>query len=119
MRLTFKGTVRGMVIITVKGMLKITVTDMVRINGKCIVRCIVIITVNDTVTHNYLYTLCAPVTLLCSTINRAAYRRCLHSNVSRRVRVERLTSSRQLFFNNTVIAFSFKISSINNSFTSL
>ena len=33
MRLTVKGTVRGMVIITVKGMLRITVKGMVRING--------------------------------------------------------------------------------------
>ena len=33
MRLTVKGTVRGMVIITVKGMLRITVKDMVRINS--------------------------------------------------------------------------------------
>ena len=36
MRLTVKGTVRGMVIITAKGMLRITDNDMV-INGKCIV----------------------------------------------------------------------------------
>ena len=34
MRLTVKGTVRGMVIITVKGMLRITFTDMARIKGK-------------------------------------------------------------------------------------
>ena len=98
MRLTIKGTVRGMVIITVKGILRITVTDMRRINGKCIVRFMVIITVNCTVTNTYLYPLCAPVTLLCSTTNRAAFRRCLHSNVYRYVRVQRLTPNRQLFF---------------------
>ena len=97
MRLTVKGTVRGVVIITVKEMLIITVTDMVRINGKYIVRCMVIITVTGTVTHTYLYLLCAPVTLLFSTTNSAAYRRCLHSNVSRHVRVERLTPNCQLF----------------------
>ena len=45
MRLTVKGTVRGMVIITVKGMLRITFTDMARIKGKCIVRCMMIITI--------------------------------------------------------------------------
>ena len=45
MRLTVKGIVRGKVIIIVKGMLRITFTDMARINGKCIVRCMVIITV--------------------------------------------------------------------------
>ena len=45
MRLTFKGTVRGKVIITVKRMLRITFTDMARINGKCIVRCMMIITI--------------------------------------------------------------------------
>ena len=38
MRLTIKGTIRGMVIITFKGMLRITVNGMVRMYGKC-VRC--------------------------------------------------------------------------------
>ena len=49
MRLTVKGTARGM--------LRITVTDMMRINGKCIVRCMLIITLKGTVTHSYLPTL--------------------------------------------------------------
>ena len=93
---TVKGTVRGMVIITVR-MLRITVKDMVRINGKCIVRCMVIITVKGTVTHSHLYPICASVTLLRPTTNRAAYQRCLHSNVTRLVRIERLTPNRQLF----------------------
>ena len=97
MRLKVKGTVRGMVIITVKGMVRITVKVMVRINGKCIVRCMVIITVTGTIIYFYLYLLCASVTLLRPTTNRAAYRRSLHSYVSRHVRVERLTTNRQLF----------------------
>ena len=97
MRLTVKGTIRGIVIFTVKGMLRITVNDIVRINGKCIVRCMVIITVKGTLTHSYLCLLCASVTLLRPTTNRVAYRRCLHSNVSRHFRVERLTPNRQLF----------------------
>ena len=97
MRLTVKGTIRGMLIITVKGMLRITVKDMVRIKGKCIVRCMMIITGKGTVTHSYLYLLCASVTLLRPTTDRAAYRSCLYSNVSRHVRVERLTPNCQLF----------------------
>ena len=95
-RLT-KRTVRGMMIIIVKGMFRIAVKGMVRIIGKCIIRCMVIITVKGRVTHSYLYPLCASVTLLRPTTNRAAYRRCLHPNVSRYVRVERLTPNRQLF----------------------
>ena len=94
MRLTFKGIVRGVVIITVKGMLRITCTDMMRMKGKCIVRCMVIITVKFTVNHSYLYPLCASVTLLPSITNRAACRRCLHSKVCRHVRVDRLTPNR-------------------------
>ena len=82
---------------TVKGMLRITVNGMVRINGKCIVTCTVIITVMGTVIHSYLYPLCALVTLLRPATNKAAYRRCLHSNVYRNVRVGRLTPNRQLF----------------------
>ena len=70
MRLTIKGTIRCMVIITVKEILSITVKSIVRINGKCIVRCMVIITVKGTVTHSYLYPLCALVTLLRPTTNR-------------------------------------------------
>ena len=97
MRPTFKGTVKGMMIITVKGMLRITVTDMVKINGKCIVRCMMIIAVKGTVTHIYLYPLFASVTLLCSTTNRADCRRSLHSNLPRHVRVERLIPNRHLF----------------------
>ena len=91
MKLTFKENVIGMVIITVKEMLRITFKDMVRINGKCIVRCMGIITFKSTVTHSYLYPLFALVTTLHPTTNRAGYRRCLHSNVSQHVRVERLT----------------------------
>ena len=97
MRLIFKGTVKGMMIITVKGMLRITIMDMVRINGKCIVRCMMIITVKGTVTHTYLYPLCASVTSFCSTTNRADYRRSLHSKLPRHIRVERLTPNRHLF----------------------
>ena len=55
------------------------------------------ITVKFTVTYSYLYPLYASVMLLPSTTNRAAYRRCLHSNVSRHVRVERLTPNSQSF----------------------
>ena len=73
MRLTVNGTVKDMVIITVKGMLRITVKGMVRINGKCVVRCMVIITVKGTVTHSCLYPLCASVKWLRSTTDRAAY----------------------------------------------
>ena len=58
MRLTVKGTVRSMVIITVKGMSRITVKGMVRINGKCIVMCMVIITVKGTVTLLLIPALC-------------------------------------------------------------
>ena len=92
-RLTFKDTVRATMRITVEGMLRITENCMVIITENCMV----IITVKGTATHSYLYPLCAPVTLLRPTNNRAVYRRCLHSNVSRHVRVERLTSNRQLF----------------------
>ena len=64
MILTIKVTVTGMVIITVKGMLRITVKDMVNINGKYMVRCMVIIIFTGTVTHSYLYQLCASVLFL-------------------------------------------------------
>ena len=73
MRLTVKGTARGMVIIIFKGMLRITVKGMVGINGKCTVKCVVIITVKGTVTHPYLYPLFTPVTLLRPTTNRDVY----------------------------------------------
>ena len=80
--ITGMDTVKG-VMRTIRGMVMITVKGMLRMYGKYIIRCTVIITVNGTVTYSYLYPLCASVTLLRHTTNRAAYRSCLHFNVSR------------------------------------
>ena len=68
MRFTFKGTVRGKVIITDKGMLRIIVMCMLRINGKFIVRWMLIITLKGMVkTDCQIYTRFVHQSLCCAT----------------------------------------------------